>query len=143
MKPRIMDVVQKASIKYCIPAADIRGPVRYRPYVRARTTVAYICRQDGHSLAAIARILGNRDHTTILACIQRAEKLLAEDPAFKEEVEAVRCDIVEPIKINPRLVIRKMREAKEKAPVDQYDRDCAKMVAGSSLLLEAILEARA
>ena len=61
------------------------GPCRSRPYAYARFAYCYLAREyTGASLHEIAKLLGERDHTTILYGVHRAEILSVDDAEFCE-----------------------------------------------------------
>ncbi len=46
------------------------------------------------SSGEIGRLVGNRDHTTVLHGLRRAEELRASDPCFKHAADALRATLV-------------------------------------------------
>lgn len=76
-----------------LPSGTIVGPSRLKPHVKVRTAVVHVMRaqlradpdtgkvEARYSLPVLGRMLG-RDHSTIIAALERAERLLAEDPDF-------------------------------------------------------------
>lgn len=70
---------------------DLASPRRSRPYARARQVAMHAI----HSLCphmsypAIGRLLGNRDHTTILHGVQKIEDLVQIDPEIAGRVAKV------------------------------------------------------
>lgn len=58
-----------------VTPAQIVGPSRLRPHVRARQEVMRVAhRVMGLSLPVIGKALGGRDHTTVLAGVLAAER---------------------------------------------------------------------
>lgn len=58
-----------------------------RAAVRPRQVAMWLCRQaTPHSLPAIGRAFGGRDHTTVGHACRRIEALIAADPDFADTV---------------------------------------------------------
>lgn len=84
-RPKPQDIVV-ATARYCrLPAAEIRGPSRRADLVRARSLAMYLIRTlTGASLQETGRLLGNRDHTTVLHALKKIESLSQSDPETKQ-----------------------------------------------------------
>jgi chromosomal replication initiator protein len=88
--PLVSQIVDAASDLTGFTPAELIGPVRERRLVHVRFSVYYVAqRLTGKSLPLIGRLLGGRDHKTILYGIRRARELLRSDPAFARMVEAL------------------------------------------------------
>ena len=75
-------VLREVSEKHGLTVRQIQSPARLMPYVLARQEAAYRLNKElGFSLAQIGRMLGKRDHTTVLNAIQRYKKNLAKGVA--------------------------------------------------------------
>jgi chromosomal replication initiator protein len=73
-----------------ITVAEIVGGRTTRQCARPRQIAMYICvRQTGLSAPRVARLFGDRDHTTVLHAARRIKARMAEDPAFAAEVAAL------------------------------------------------------
>lgn len=85
MRNPTMDEIFEAV--YCITGvhrSQMVGPRRFRPYARARQTVAYIAALPGtRTLGEIGRLLGGRDHSTIAHAIDIIEILKTDDPVWR------------------------------------------------------------
>lgn len=57
-----------------VAPTDVIGPGRDEVVVKARLVVVWALRQEGLSLPKIGRILGGRDHTTVLYAERQAKK---------------------------------------------------------------------
>jgi len=67
-----MDIVDQVAGKHGVTRADIIGPSRVRAVSQARHEAAYrIVVELGMSLPMVGRVLGARDHTTILNSVRR------------------------------------------------------------------------
>jgi hypothetical protein len=62
--------------------ADITGSSRRSEHTRPRYAAAKALRLNGLSLAAIGKVLGGRDHSTISNALGQADALMAADKAF-------------------------------------------------------------
>jgi chromosomal replication initiation ATPase DnaA len=63
---------------------DIRGPRRFHRYFRARCAIVWGARElRGASLPLIAKVLGGRDHTSIMNAREQADAFRESDPAFR------------------------------------------------------------
>ena len=75
-----------------IPRSELLGANQTKSHVRGRWALMYVLRSLGWSSPQIGRALGNRDHTTVLYGVNRAEALLATDREFAglvRRIEAV------------------------------------------------------
>lgn len=71
----IREIIYHVAEKHGVDARDIIGPWRNRRVVAARQEAMYLCRERTmHSLPAIGRHFGNRDHTTILHGIRKHQE---------------------------------------------------------------------
>ena len=65
-------VIKRIEREYGITLADMQGPRRYRPIVRARWALIAALRERGWSLMRIGAFL-NRDHTTVMYALRQWE----------------------------------------------------------------------
>ena len=66
------DIINEVCAKYRISRDALFGPLRFRPLCAARHEAAFRMVVDlGYSYPAAGRLLGNRDHTTILNSVRR------------------------------------------------------------------------
>jgi hypothetical protein len=83
VRAKVTDVIRAVAMEMGIPAPDIVGHCRVPRLARARFAVAWVAsRSLGHSASTIGRALGDRDHSTILYALRRADELRVADPAF-------------------------------------------------------------
>lgn len=113
-----MDIVESVARATGIPEKDIRGPCRQSDTVRARYMVVIIAREKKKmSLKGIGRILGNRDHTTIIYAIDRAKSMLATDALFASVATQIMAGIEPlPAKCAPQKRVRKTKAVKVPRP---------------------------
>ncbi len=79
-RPTTRAVIDDVCLKHAIDRRDLLGPRRFRPFVAARNEAAYRLRQETSlSLPQIGRLLGSRDHTTIVHAVRRHAETLARE----------------------------------------------------------------
>jgi chromosomal replication initiator protein len=80
-------IIERAATIFGVTAAQIRGPHKTRPVVRARHAAILVARQQtGDSLPVLGCHFGQRHHTTVLASLRRAEQLRTHDRKFRERL---------------------------------------------------------
>lgn len=84
-------IILKVAEHYGLSADDMRSQARYRRVARPRQVAMYAMRElcPHLSFPAIGRLLGNRDHTTILHGVRKVEALLPTNPDFARDVRNV------------------------------------------------------
>ena len=93
VKPlRIDSMVMAACEAYCITKAEFKGSGRVSEFVRPRQAVCYVLRtrRTDMSFPQIARVVGKKDHSTVIHAVQQARKLRLTDMRF-----AALCDHLE------------------------------------------------
>lgn len=81
---RVIDVV---AAYYGLRPRDLTGPSRQRQVTRARQVAMFLVRQElRHSLPEIGRAFGDRDHTTVLASVNKIDGLRATDAGVQAVV---------------------------------------------------------
>lgn len=85
------DIAKHIASHFGIGWAEFISPRRTYRVVRPRQLAMYamLILAPHLSTPAIGRILGGRDHTTVLSGIERVKTLMARHPAFKQEAEVV------------------------------------------------------
>ena len=79
------EIIYRVAQKHGVSIADIKGKSRRHMFVKARQEAAYEIReQRGLSLPQISKMLGDRDHTSILHGIKRHTALLAKQAEAAE-----------------------------------------------------------
>ena len=76
---RVLEAVSGAT---GIPLERLCGRERCVTVVRPRQAAYRMIREGGFSSTEIGRVVGDRDHSTVLHGIKRAEQLLKTDPEF-------------------------------------------------------------
>ncbi len=84
-------ILQATSDLFGFSIEDIIGPRRQRPLVKARQISMYVFRElTEFSYPDIARIFGDRDHTTVIHSTQKITKQMAEHPeTFSQTTELI------------------------------------------------------
>ncbi len=73
------EIIFSTAEKYRVSVAEIKGARREKFIVKARHECCYrLSKELGYSLTQIGKILGDRDHTSVLSGIRRHEKRLAD-----------------------------------------------------------------
>lgn len=72
-------ILMEVAEKHKMPVASFRSKSRTMPFINLRHEACYrLSTELGFSLMQIGRLMGNRDHTTVLNAIRRHKKILAE-----------------------------------------------------------------
>ena len=79
-------MIEAACDAYQIKPSDFRSRFRYTQFVRPRQAVCYVLRRKRKDLSfsQIARLVGRKDHSTIVHAIHQAEFLRGVDPKFSD-----------------------------------------------------------
>jgi len=76
---------------YAVTAEELRGTGRARAVALARQVAMYLLREETTaSLGQIGRLLGGRDHTTVMHGCARVGEVLASDTRLRDDVAAIR-----------------------------------------------------
>ena len=85
--PTGTEILEIAAATYGHALADLQGPSRVQPLATHRQVAMYLCRElTDLSLPKIGRILGGRDHTTVMHGVNKIKKLLTTDPELARQV---------------------------------------------------------
>lgn len=71
---RMRDIAEAVAIANHLTLSEITGPDRRFKVAHARQRAFLLCHRAGFSTPQIGRFFGDRDHTTVLHGIARAEK---------------------------------------------------------------------
>jgi chromosomal replication initiator protein len=83
----IIDVIAE---HFNITSADIYSVNKSRNIAYPRQVAMYLCRKlTDHSLSDIGKLMGKRDHTTILHGIDKVEKNIKKDPSMQNTIEVL------------------------------------------------------
>ena len=88
--PSIRAIQRRVAERYNVRLTDLRSARRERVLVQPRHTAIYLCRRlTAHSLPAIGRHFGGRDHTSIAYACRKAEARMAREPKFAAEIDTL------------------------------------------------------
>jgi hypothetical protein len=83
-------ILMEVADKHNMPVASFRSPSRKMPFVNMRHEACYrLSTELGFSLSQIGRLMGHRDHTTIMNAIRRHKKILVE--GYKPKTRTKSC----------------------------------------------------
>ncbi len=84
------DILEKVCNHYGVTQAAINGKSRKRDYVVPRQLAMYFAQKYTKMTAArIGKLIGGRDHSTVIHSCTQIEKRLKVDKAFEEEVTSI------------------------------------------------------
>jgi chromosomal replication initiation ATPase DnaA len=89
MRPQV--ILRRAADTFDVTLTDLTGPGRSRHLVRARFAVAWAIKRlcPALSLAEIGKVLGGRDHTTIVNALAQVETLMRHDEDYRAQCYAL------------------------------------------------------
>ena len=80
----VVDVVSKY---YQIGKKQLLGQVRSRPIARPRQILMYLLRTHlGVPLQEVGRLVGGRDHTTVMHAVEKITQLATNDVQIREDI---------------------------------------------------------
>lgn len=84
------DILEKVCVHYNVTPAQINSKSRKRDYVVARQVSMYLAQKYTKMPASrIGRLVGNRDHSTVIHSCSQVEKRLQVDKVFKADVVSI------------------------------------------------------
>ena len=87
-------IIDRVADYYGLPPQRLAGQARDRHLVHARHVAMYLLRTDGcRPLTEIGKLLGKRDHTTVMHGTEKIERSLATDPELRAELAAIRAQL--------------------------------------------------
>lgn len=86
------DIISIVCGHYDIPLETMTGPHRFRKIARPRQRACFLIREyrPNVSYPEIGRLMGGRDHTTVLHAVRKVEELIAASPEEAAELDALR-----------------------------------------------------
>ena len=91
MKPLATDIIQHVADVFEVSKADITGRRRQRILTRPRQVTCYLIRDmTGKSYPLIGKMLGGRDHSTIIHGREVCINIMRRDPVFRAKVRRAR-----------------------------------------------------
>ncbi|HEX6229368.1 MAG TPA: chromosomal replication initiator protein DnaA [Solirubrobacterales bacterium] len=87
----VTEIQEQVALAFGVTRAELIGPRRAAAILRARQVAILLTRELTElSLPEIGRLHGNRDHSTILNSLRRAEAAIDDDPELAERVQELR-----------------------------------------------------
>jgi len=72
-----------------VPVKDVLSKKKAKRYFEARTIVSHIAREESFTYEEIGRVLGRRDHGTIINGCKQAKKWIEADASFVKKLDKV------------------------------------------------------
>jgi hypothetical protein len=89
--PSLNSIIRAVELYYNVSRADIVSMRRFAPAAHARHVICYLARKETVLVyEVIGRILGNRDHTSIIHGFQKIEKRLLTDKQLEGDIANIR-----------------------------------------------------
>lgn len=86
----IDDIIDKVCVHYNVTPAQVNSKSRKQDYVRARQVSMYLAQKYTKMPASrIGKLVGNRDHSTVIHSCSQIEKRLQVDKAFGAELTSI------------------------------------------------------
>ena len=86
----IDDILEKVCVHYNVTTTQINSKSRKREYVVARQVSMYLAQKYTKMPASrIGRLVGNRDHSTVIHGCSQVEKRMQVDKAFKADIVSI------------------------------------------------------
>jgi chromosomal replication initiator protein len=87
-------IIDAVAEYFGLPPQRLAGQARDRHLVHARHIAMYLLRTDGaRPLTEIGKMLGKRDHTTVMHGTEKIERALVTDPELRGELAAIRAQL--------------------------------------------------
>ncbi len=87
-------IIDAVAAFYGVPPQQLAGKARDKRLVHARHVAMYLLRADaGRPLTEVGRLLGKRDHTTVMHGAGKIEDALATDPELRRELAEIRAGL--------------------------------------------------
>ncbi|MGH2599571.1 MAG: chromosomal replication initiator protein DnaA, partial [Dehalococcoidia bacterium] len=87
-------IIDAVADYYGLAPQRMAGQARDRHLVHARHVAMYLLRTDGaRPLTEIGKMLGKRDHTTVMHGTEKIERTLTTDPELRGELAAIRAQL--------------------------------------------------
>lgn len=84
------DIIHATAVFYGLTVAALKGSDRHAKVARARHVAMYAARKlTSESFTELGASFGGRDHTTVIAAVQKIEELLPEDVELRDELAFV------------------------------------------------------
>jgi chromosomal replication initiator protein len=85
------DVIDAVAKYYSLGKRALLGESRARPVARPRQVLMYILRvQLGLPLEEVGRLIGGRDHTTVMHAVEKIQQLATSDVQIREDIVGIK-----------------------------------------------------
>lgn len=86
----IDDILESVCSHYDVKPSEVRGKSRKKDYVVARQVTMYLAqRYTKMPTSRIGKLIGDRDHSTVIYSCAQIEKRIKIDKAFAEDIESI------------------------------------------------------
>ena len=83
-------ILENVASYYSISVTDITGKSKQKCFALPRQVSMYLCKNlTDLNFTMIARILGNRDRTTVMYAVDKIAMLAKEEPSIKRDIENI------------------------------------------------------
>jgi len=94
IKAKPQDVIEAIAKYYSLGKRALLGDSRTRPVARPRQILMYLLRtQLGLTLEEAGRLVGNRDHTTVMHAVEKITQLAMSDVQIREDISKIKLGI--------------------------------------------------
>lgn len=131
-RARITDIITLASRMSGISTLMLTGTNRNRDVVRIRHAICQVARENGHSFPKIGKMLGGRDHSTVIYALEQVSIHAERKPDYAQFIADLRTAAEETapfIEVVPEELIPEDRPlprsigTKAPPPITQADKD--------------------
>lgn len=94
--PKFSEILETVCAYYDVTPIHVMGPLKYVEFSRPRMIIYFLARKlTKMTLPQIGRIIGDRDHTTILYGAKRISKLAKNDDRLRDDLNILELKIAE------------------------------------------------
>lgn len=84
------DIIKKTCEHFDIKISEIKSSGRSAKITKPRQVCMYILNKEfGYKLDEIARLLGRKDHTTVMHARDKIQEMMEKEPAFSKEIDEI------------------------------------------------------
>ncbi len=89
--PKVKDILKKVCTRFGIKGSELKSPSRLQHITLARNTAIYLIRTELNlSLVEIGRLLGNRNHSTVLNSLKTVERQQKKNQRIAKDIQELR-----------------------------------------------------
>ena len=91
IKANPVDVINALSKYFSLGKRSLMGSSRARPVARPRQILMYLLRTElGLPLEEVGRVVGGRDHTTVMHAVEKISHLASENVQIREDIRGIK-----------------------------------------------------